>query len=224
MTGTVLAHTETRGTKMKEALTEASMGSNIEELKKSLADLLKDHTQWVATAGQNGVRLDLSGYDLRSIQDLRKYSLTAVKAVGANFLNQDLTGANIQSAILDKSDFRDCKMKSIDLRGTSIRNALLTRADLSGANMSPLQFNTADGNTWMQRVNMSGSNMRYSVLRGADLRDAVLMGTDLSYAILIDCDLRRADLTGANLDGADLAGALLSGTIIDEKYRSAAKA
>src|SRR5690606_13530015 len=136
----------------------------------------------------------------RSIPNLKSYSLTAVRAVGANFLNQDLSGANIQSAIMDKSDFRDCKMKGTDLRGTSLQKALLTRADLTGAKMSPLQFNAADGGVWMQRVNLSGAHMRYVVLRGADLRDAILMGADLSYAILIDCDLRRADLTGANLE------------------------
>ena len=94
-----------------------------------------------------------------------------------------------------------------------------SRADLSDANLGALQFNNEQGQTWLQRVNLSGANMRYIILRGANLQDAIMMGVDLSYAILIDCDLRRADLTGAILTGADLTDCLLTGTIIEDKYR-----
>jgi uncharacterized protein YjbI with pentapeptide repeats len=222
MTGTVLEHTETGGANLKEALAEKAMGSSFEDLKKSMDDLLKDHTTWIATAGKAGARMDLSGLDMRQIEKLGRYPLTAVKAVGTTFLNQDLSGAEIQSAILDRADFRDCKLTKTDLRGSSLKNAMLSRADLSEARLSSLQFTNQDGSPRLQRVNLSHANLRYAILRGADLRDAILTGVDLSYAILIDCDLRRADLTGALLYNADLTGALLNDTLIDDRYRELA--
>lgn len=219
MAGTILAQAETGGANLSEALTEKAMGATLDTLKKTLAEMLEEHTAWIASAGKKGTRLDLSGYDLRGEPHLKSYAFTAIKAVGANFLRQNLAGAEMQSAILDRADFRDCKMAASDLRGTSLKNALFSRADLSDANLSPLQFTTDQGQTWLQRVNLSGANMRYTVLRGANLQDAIMMGVDLSYAILIDCDLRRADLTGAILTGADLTDCLRTGAIIEEKYR-----
>jgi uncharacterized protein YjbI with pentapeptide repeats len=110
-------------------------------------------------------------------------------------------------------------MRRADLRGTTLKNAMIARCDMSEANLSPLHFTNEDGTKWLQRTNLSGSNMRYAVLRGTNLTDAILMGVDLSYAVLIDCDLRRADLTGAILDGTDLSGALTTGAIMDARYR-----
>lgn len=218
MTGTVLAMAETGGANIEDALTDAAMGTRIEDLKKTLPELLEEHTKWVATAGRDGQRLDLSGFDMRHVPHLRDYPLTAIKAVGGNFLQQNLEDAQIQSALLDRADLRDCNLKHADLRGTSLKNAMLARADLSHAQLSPLKFTNPDGTEWLQRVNLSGANLRYAVLNGAVLCDAILAGADLSYAILIECDLRRADLTGALLDGADMSGALTQGALIDGKY------
>lgn len=219
MSGTVMQQTETGGTNLREAITDDAMGTKLEELGKSLAELLEEHTSWVATAGSTGRRLDLSGFDLRHVPQIRNYSLTAVKAVGANFLRQNLESIEMQSALLDRADLRDTIMRRADLRGSTLKNAMIARADLSEANLSPLHFVNEDGSKWLQRTNLSGSNLRYAVLRGTNLTDAILMGVDLSYAVLIDCDLRRADLTGAILDGADLSGALTTGAIMEERYR-----
>ena len=219
MSGTVLQQTETGGANLRDAITDDAMGTKIEELGKSLSELLKDHTAWVATAGSKGRRLDLSGFDLRGVVGIRNYCLTAVKAIGGNFLRQNLESIEMQSALLDRADLRDTIMRRADLRGSSLKSSMLARADMSEANLSPLHFSNEEGEKWLQRTNLSGSNMRYTVLRGTNLTDAILMGVDLSYAVLIDCDLRRADLTGAILDGADLSGALLTGAIIDQRYR-----
>ena len=219
MTGTVLAMTETGGSNIEQALTEESMGSRLEDLDKTLPELLKSHMEWIATAGKEGKRLDLSGFDMRFIIDLPQYPLTAIKAIGANMMKQKLEGAQVQSAQLDRADMRDCNIKKADLRGTSLKNAILARADLSEANLKPLKFNNKGGEEWLQRTNLSGANLRYAILRGTDLSDAILAGADLSYAVLIDCDLRRADLTGALLNGTDMSGAMTQDAIIDERYR-----
>ena len=199
MSGTVMQQTETAGANLREAITDEGMGTKLEELGQSLPELLKEHTAWVATAGSSGRRLDLSGFDLRGVVGMRHYCLTAVKAVGGNFLRQNLESIEMQSALLDRGDLRDTIMRRSDLRGSSLKNSMLARADMSEANLSPLHFSNEAGEKWLQRTNLSGSNMRYAVLRGTNLTDAILMGVDLSYAVLIDCDLRRADLTGAAL-------------------------
>ena len=217
ISGTKLDEAETAGLNMDDALTEDRMGSKLEALGKTLEQLLEEHTAWIATAGKSGTRLDLSGYDLRHVLNLKKFSLTAVKAVGANFLNQDLQGASLQSAVMDRADFRDTKLANADFRGTSLKNGLFSRANLVGANLSPLIFPNPDGSKRLQRVNLSGANLRYAILSNAVLADCLLVGADLSYAVMHDCDLRRADLTGAILDNADFHGALLNDVISDRK-------
>jgi uncharacterized protein YjbI with pentapeptide repeats len=217
ISGTVLVETETGGANMKEALDEDHMGERLEDTGRNLPTLLEEHTAWIATAGRKGSRLDLSGFDLRTVLDLKKYPLTAIKAIGANLLNQNLDGAEMQSCTLDRSDFRDCSLRNIDFRGSSLKHAMMTRANLSGAKFSPLHFANPEGSKRLQRVNLAGANLRYAILTGADLSDAILTGIDLSYAVLHDCDLRRADLSGAILNNTDFHGALLNDVISDKK-------
>lgn len=219
MTGTVMVATETGGANIKDAITDDAMGSKLDDIAESLPDLLEQHALWVKSAGTEGTRLDLSGYDLRKVENLHKFPLTALKAVSANFLRQNLVGAQIQSAMLDRADFRDASLMEADLRGSSLKNAMLSRADLTDANLAPLKFTNPDGSEWLQRINLSGANLRYAILNGAHLQHAILNGADLSYAMLIDCDLRHADLGGALLDGADMSGANISDANIDQKYR-----
>jgi uncharacterized protein YjbI with pentapeptide repeats len=123
ITGTLMARTERTGLDLSGSVTERDMGSKLENLGKTLPELLEEHTLWVATAGRSGRQLDLSGYDLRDVLDLKKFPLTAIHCVGGNFLNQDLRGAEMQSGVFDRSDFRDCKMVEADLRGSSFKYA-----------------------------------------------------------------------------------------------------
>lgn len=216
ISGTLLSEAKTDGTDMTDAISEEKMGAKLESLGKTLTQLLEEHTTWITTAGRKGNRLDLSGFDLRHILDLRAYSLTAVKAIGAMFINQNLEGIQAQSASFDRADFRDSKMKNADLRGSSLKNSMLTRVNLVGANFSPLLFKNADGSNRLQRVNLTGANLRYAIITEANFSDCILNGADLSYAVLHGCDLRRADLTGAILDNADFHGAKLEDVIADK--------
>lgn len=197
------------------AILDDFSGDTLERMNKTLPELLDAHKKWVSSAGKKGKPLDLSGFDLRDVIDLNRYSLTAIKAVDTNFMSQNLSNANMQSSIFDGSDFRDCIIGESDLRGSSFKHANFVRANLDGATLCPLEFKkNAPGET-LRRTNLSGADLRYASLVGTDLRDSILMGVDLSNAILTDCDLRRADLTGANLDGAVMTGALLDDALVD---------
>ncbi|MGH1402640.1 MAG: pentapeptide repeat-containing protein [Alphaproteobacteria bacterium] len=215
---TRLDATEHYGMDQTGAITEKDIGKKIEHTGKTLSQHLKEHTIWVETVGKQGTRLDLTGYDLRDVQDLRYYHFTAIKAIEASFLNLDLSNLALQSAILDGSDFRDAILQNADLRGCSLKGCKFTRANLRGIQLCPLKFDRKGNNNKLQRVDLSGSDLRFAQLQNADLRDAILMGVDFSHADLSNADLRRADLTGATINHTIFKNVLLEGAIIDFEY------
>ena len=217
VSGTILDRIERNGLDMEGAVEERDMGSRLENLGKSLPELLEEHTLWVATVGRSGRQLDLGGYDLRDVLDIKRFPLTAIKAIGANLLNQDLRGASLQSATFDRSDFRDANMEGADLRASTLKYAQLSRANLKDAKLCPLEFTNPDGSKRLQRTDLSGAVMRYSAFENTDLRDCVLMGVDLTNAVFINCDLRRADLTGAILTGTIFENTKLDDAVVDMK-------
>ncbi len=200
----------------KHIIDPAVTGETLAARGQNLEDLLTAHKKWVMSAGKNGEQMNLSGADMRGTPDLRKVPLTAVRAKETNFMGQDLHGANMQSAILDQSNFKDCKLTGADLRGSSLKQAQFTRADLRGLKAGPLRFDRPDGKgVKIHRANLSGGMFKYADLSGADLSYAILMGADLSGANLESCDLRHADLTGAILDGVELSTAVIEDTLLD---------
>lgn len=215
MSGAILRNAEMQETILDNVVRDEAMGKRLERGVRTLAEMLDLHRRWINTAGRQGQQMDLSGYDLRDIHNLWDYPLTAIKAVKSTFLGLTLERANIQSAVLDYSDFRDCRLARADLRGSSMKGVHMGRADLSGANLGPLKFDTPEGHgVRLQRTNLSGASIRFCNLKDCDLRDSILMGVDLSNSVLTGCDLRRADLTGAKLDGTNLEDALTEGAII----------
>lgn len=212
---TNLSSVEKTDANFEGVVTEQPAGKEITEMDLPIEELLYRHKKWIETAGAEGQRLDLSGYDMREYKELKNHALTAMKAIGANFLNQDFSGIEVQSAVFDESDFRDCSFVRSDIRGTSFKGARLSRCDFSGANLSPLLFHNPDGTTRIIPVNMNGATLRYSVLKNAKLAGIRLKGADLSFADFSGCDLRKADLSDAKLTGAIFAGANLEGTLMD---------
>lgn len=214
LSGTQLDHNENLNAASVNAITEATKRRSLENPEKVLKRMIDRHVLWIDSHGQDGEQLDLHDYDLRNLTDLRFFTLTAINAAGACFISLDLSETEMQSALLERADFRDCYMENIDLRGSRLCHTQFTRANLRGARMSPLQFKRGD-TLRLHRVDLSGADLRYANLEESDLRDAILMGADLTHANLRGADLRRADLTGAVLDRAVLDDAKLDKAIID---------
>lgn len=215
LSGAILRNVELQESVFENAIKDQAMGKLLQKGEDTLVEMLKTHKRWISTAGKDGQQMDLSGFDLREIKNLVDFPLTAVRAVKATFLGLHLEKAQIQSAVLDYSDLRDCNLTRSDFRGTSLKGAQLARADLTSVNFGPLKFDTPEGHgVRMQRTNLSGASLRFCILRDCDLRDSILMGVDLSNTNLSGCDLRRADLTGANLSGSNLEDALTEGAVI----------
>ncbi len=217
ISGIILEGTEKFGLDTTNCITDDDIGKKIKDTYQTLEQLLYDHDIWLNTKGKKGSRLNLDGYDLRDITDLRMYKLTAIHAVNAYFLNLDLNRISMQSAILDGSDFRDCYMENADLRGSSLKNVTMVRANLRGAQLSPLQFKTKGKIPKLNRIDLSGADLRFTNLQQADMRDSIMMGVDLTNADLSGADLRRADLSGAIIKNTCLDDAKLDGAIINFK-------
>ncbi len=101
---------------------------------------LTNHAKWIGSKGARGEQLDISGLDMRSVRNLVRYPLIAVKARGANFSGMHLAGIHMQCAILDDCNFSGANLSGADLRGSSLRGANLTNANLEGANLGTLNF------------------------------------------------------------------------------------
>ena len=116
------------------------------------------HSKWIQTEGKIGQQGDISGQDMRGIEDMSQFSLTAIKATGADFSGMNLSNAHLQSANLEGCNFTDANLTQADLRGANLKNAKLIRANLTKANLDALKFETR-----RQPV----------ILDGADLTDAI---------------------------------------------------
>lgn len=161
----------------------------------------------------------------------------AVLAQGAQAFNQwrqenpgltpDLSGADLNSAILNQVNLRGAVLSGADLEwthlqgadlreailvGASLQGAFLGGADLREAKGSWLAFNQ-EGGTWVDRhgsasshgVNFQGAHLEEADLRAADLREA-----DFRGAFLVGADLRGTDLRSANLEQANVTGVQFS--------------
>ena len=199
---------------ISSAVTDKNVGLSVNELKAPLATLIENHKSWVMSGGVNGRQLDLSFYDLREASSLKKEKLTALKARQAKFIGLNLYKAELQSAVLDGSDFRNCDMEFSDFRGASVVGGIFSHARMRGINCSPLMFGSGLQKRFAP-TNMMSSVFRYADLQDANFRNVNLKSADLSFANLRGADLREADLSGANLDGAILDDALTEGALME---------
>lgn len=166
--------------------------------------LVAAHMKWIDTAGKEGKQLDVSEYDVSGETELRKYPLTVIKAEGSKFTGLFLEGVKMESSVLDRADFRDCKAKGADFRGSSFKDASFTRADFSDSNFGPLKVKRPDGSEILQSVDLSGSKMAFAKLDGTNFSNANLSGVDFSHASLLGCNFKGCNLEGAVFDGADV--------------------
>lgn len=216
MNGASIDNTETSGSVFTLTLTEDTRGTDITEFEMTLDELILRHMTWVASGGRQGKRMDLMEVDMRKGPSIAAKRLTAIRAVKTTFAEMDLRGLEMQSAVLEQSDFRKCLMANVDMRGANMKGSLFNRADLTQGNFNPLQFKKPDGTEYRIPCNFDQTVMRYAVLQGARLIQASFRGADVTHVDFRDCDLRQADFTGARVKGAKFDGAVLDGALFDQ--------
>jgi uncharacterized protein YjbI with pentapeptide repeats len=204
LTGATLTGTKTEGAVMEYVLTDKAQGKVFdysEGADSPLVQILKSHSQWIQFQGKgSGQRADLSGYDLRNITDLARYSLTAIKAEDAIFQGMALLSAQMQSGDFNRSDFRDVKFIEADLRASKFIGAKMSRANLQNANLSPLFF---AGDKEIV-ADLTDVDLSFSDLSGCNLQNAILVRANLQGSNLSEADIRGCDLTDANLENVNM--------------------
>ncbi len=122
--------------------------------------------------------------------------------------------------MVNGSSFRGVKMMGLELPFLQAEDADFSGAWLYGVELYKANFQRANFSqryncpeTCLEDADLSGANVRQSVLANAwtdriILRNADLRGTDLSYAYLRGADFEGAEMTDANLENAILVGVL----------------
>ncbi|MDB5428190.1 MAG: pentapeptide repeat family protein [Phenylobacterium sp.] len=154
--------------------------------------MIQDHARWCETDGQHGTPSVFDGADLRALETVRGYNLTALSGKAAVFYGLDMAGVQLQGAHLEGADLRNCNLRRADLRGAKLAGAKLSGSDLREAQMGPLL--------------LGADRVLACDLRRAELKGADLCGADVRQAIFIDADVSRANFTGALLRQANFTG------------------
>jgi uncharacterized protein YjbI with pentapeptide repeats len=124
---------------------------------------------------------------------------------------EDLSGANLQRALLDLTDFAEANLSGADLSEASLSRTRLAGANLAGANLSKAMMDRTD----LKGANLVGANFEKSelhraILDGANLQGANLAKAELSRAVVTNADLTKVNLHRAYLARVDLRGSLLA--------------
>jgi len=159
--------------------------------------MIQEHARWCETGGQEGAPSVFDGADLRALETIRGYNLTALSAKGAVFYALDMEGVQLQGAHLEGCDLRNCNLRRADLRGAKLANAKLSGSDLREAQMGPLL--------------LGADRILACDLRNAELKGADLTGADVRNALFLDADVSRANFTGALLRQANFTGVIRHG-------------
>jgi uncharacterized protein YjbI with pentapeptide repeats len=123
---------------------------NVERLtRKDTLEILENHVLWLDSAGENGVRADLSG---------------------KNIAYADLVDARLPGALLHKTLLKGADLTLADLRGAALLQANLAEANLLGTQFQQANLQAADlqGSTGLLSPQLAGAN-----LFGAALPDSV---------------------------------------------------
>lgn len=181
---------------MRGVLTDEPVGKSVEDL--PYKTMIRDHAKWCETGGAEGTPSVFDNADLRALETIRGFNLTALSAKGAVFYGLDMEGVQLQGAQLDGADLRNCNLRRADLRGARLIGAKLSGADLRDAQMGPLLL----GSDRTLPCNLTGAVLKNTDLARADCRHAMFVEADLSRANFTSAMVRNANLTNAQRWGA----------------------
>ncbi|MCL4379987.1 pentapeptide repeat-containing protein [Candidatus Dependentiae bacterium] len=155
--------------------------------------------------GKFGPYLDLRGISLQGFNlsvDNVDYATERINLTGANLQGAILSGANFAGAIFDHANLAD----------TQLSGTIFNNASLIGVNLAE-QPNPV-GQQWPYAIRPTGKNL-------ASFRQADLSGSNLTNGNFYFADLTQAKLTDAILDGADFSRANLTGATLIQSPQQA---
>ncbi len=115
---------------------------------KTLRTISAEHSQWVDSDGEEGVRADFSMINLSYVNlykaDLHKADLTEVNLYKANLYKANLIEANLHKANLYKADLHKADLYKANLHKADLTEANLHKANLYKANLHKADLTEAD--------------------------------------------------------------------------------
>jgi len=101
---------------------------------------------------------------------------------GIQLIQQDLSGAIFNAAVLQGANLFGCNLSGADLAYADLSRSNLSFADLQRATMKGANLRNAD----LSQANLENTDLSYANLQHATVKDASFNGTDLSHAIWLD--------------------------------------
>ena len=143
------------------------------------------------------------------VVDLSGAELNAAILDYADLNGANLTGANLNEAKLFDANFTNAILIQANLKNTDLREAKFQFADLRAAILENANLFLAD----LSEANLGGANLRdaslaHAYLVRANLKNAMLYGANLKLADLKNADLRGAEFYETILGATNLSGAI----------------
>lgn len=107
-----------------------------------LDEILRQHKQWVESAGASGMVADLHGANLTK-SDLSGANLTGASLGRAKLILANLKGAYLNETNLREANLTGANLSQAGLAGANLSGAILNSVDLSGANLSDAELQGA---------------------------------------------------------------------------------
>ena len=174
--------------------------SHLDNERQNLADIREDARQLQSARQEN----------FRFVRDR-----SSSKPMERPFATIDLEGQNLAGLTLNKADFTDANLRSVELVGTKVREGTFFRTDLTDAIMLDSDLSSSN----FHDTNLSGADMAYADLSDAyfyrgnfsdvDFNASNMKGVVLESTNLKGAYMNNTDLRGANLSTADLSDAIL---------------
>jgi uncharacterized protein YjbI with pentapeptide repeats len=142
--------------------------------------------------------------------DLSCADLTLIRAPRVDFRGAVLSGARLNSAILDGADMRRAVLATAH-EGFQMVRPDGAAASLNGADLSEAEAGKVD----FSNCSLKGARLRGANLRGAVFADAVMTGVDLAGAQLVGATFHGAVLTGVDVSKLGLPPESLTGCLLD---------
>jgi hypothetical protein len=123
---------------------------------------------------------------------------------------------------LSSCDLRHADLSNLDLRGAWMGSARLYRAFAVGAELSWIDFGSADmrniiaNQTVFKNAWFHWANCRDGHFFNANFEGAIFQGADFQGADLTNANFKCTFLSEANFSGAKMAGVRLKGSVADE--------
>lgn len=158
-----------------------------------------------------------------------KVQLDEADCSRCDFTNARLQSANFYGSVLNEARFKESDCRKSDFSAASAKSARFESSDLSG---SQADFKSGFDQAIFISANLSGANwhkaslegcnfdratMTAADLTGSNLRESILIAVQAKNLCLDRCDLTSADLSGANL----FEGSMRSSNLHNAKMISA---